>query len=137
MKSILVTACLLLGLSIPALAQSNSAKPDDSAQSADNVKRAGNATLQKVDSKTIYGYRIHYVEPVYPPLARKAKLQGDVVLNTIIDTTGKITKLKVLSGHPLLAASALDAVKQWKYRPFLLDGKAVPVDTTIMVHFHL
>jgi protein TonB len=60
-----------------------------------------------------------------------------VVLHTIIDTTGKVTNLKVLSGHPLLAVSALDAVKQWKYRPFLLDGKAVPVNTTITVRFHL
>lgn len=134
MKATLGTVCLLLGLSIPALAQSDRAKPDDGAKSADNTKTA---TPQKVDYKIIYGYRTHYVEPIYPPLARAAKIQGDVVLHAIIDTTGRVTRLKVLAGHPVLAASALDAVRQWKYRPYLLEGKAVSVDTTITVSFHL
>lgn len=134
MKATLGTVCLLLGLSIPALAQSDRAKPDDGAKSADNAKTA---TPQKVDYKIIYGYRTHYVEPIYPPLARAAKIQGDVVLHAIIDTTGRVTRLKVLAGHPVLAASALDAVRQWKYRPYLLEGKAVSVDTTITVSFHL
>jgi protein TonB len=131
MKRTLVAACLLLGLSIPALAQSGAAKPDD------NVKTADNAAPHKVDSKTAIGYKIHDVPPWYPPLAQRAKIQGDVVLHAIIDTTGKVTQLRVLSGHPILAKSALDAVRQWKYRPYLLDGKAVPVDTTITVSFHL
>src|ERR1051326_1784506 len=137
MKSLLVTACLLLGLSIPALAQSDSAKPENSAKPADNDKTASDATPHKVDTKIIYGYRTHYVAPWYPPGASQAKIQGDVVLNAIIDTTGKVTRLRVLSGHPLLAQSALDAVRQWKYRPYLLEGKAVPVDTTITVRFRL
>ncbi len=137
MKAILVTACLLLGLSIPVLAQSDNAKPDDSAKSADNAKTAGDATPQKVDYKIIYGYRTHYVEPFYPPGARLQKIQGDVVLNAIIDTTGKVTRLKVLWGHPLLAQSVVEAVRQWRYRPYVLEGKAVPVDTTITVSFHL
>jgi len=137
MKAILVTACLLLGLSIPALAQSDSAKPDDGAKSADNNKTADKGTPQKVDFKIIDGYRTHYVEPIYPPLARRAKIQGDVVLHAIIDTTGKVTRLKVLAGYPALAAFALGAVVQWKHRPYLLDGKVVPVDTTITVSFHL
>ena len=137
MKAILVTACLLLGLSLPALAQQDSAKPEGGAKSADTAKTAEKATPHKVDAKMIYGYRTHYVEPMYPPLAREAKIQGDVVLHAIIDTTGRVTRLRVLSGHPVLAISALDAVKQWKYRPYMLEGKAVPVDTTIMVRFHL
>jgi protein TonB len=137
MKAILATTCLLLGLSIPAFVQSDSAKTNDGEKSVDNAKTADKAPPQKVDYKIIYGYRTHYVEPIYPPLARRAKIQGDVVLHAIIDTTGKVTRLKVLSGHPVLAVSALDAVKQWKYRPYLLEGKVVPVDTTITVSFHL
>jgi len=136
MKPALITALLLLGLSIPALAQSDDAKPDDNAKPANNAKTPDNSAPHKVDSKVLVGYRIHSVDPVYPPLAQKAQIRGDVVLHAIIDRTGKVTRLMVLSGHPLLAKSALDAVRQWRYRPFLLEGKAVEVDTTITVRFH-
>jgi len=123
MKSILMAACLLLGLSIPVFAQSDGAKPDDSAKPADNAKTPDNSAPHKMNSATILGYRTHYVEPFYPPAARLAKIQGDVVLNAIIDKTGKVTWLRMLSGHPLLTKSALEAVRQWRYRPFLLEGK--------------
>jgi periplasmic protein TonB len=143
MKSILMAASLLLGLSIPAFAQSDSAKPVDSAKSddtgkpADSARQADNAAPHKVNYEVIKGYKIHDATPWYPPLAAKAHIQGDVILHAIIDTTGNVTRLRVLSGHPLLAQSALDAVKQWKYRPYLLEGKPVEVDTTITVKFHL
>ncbi len=75
--------------------------------------------------------------PVYPPLARQARIQGNVVLHAIIDKDGKVSELQVISGHPLLVQSALEAVKSWRYRPTQLNGEAVEVDTTITVSFVL
>jgi protein TonB len=75
--------------------------------------------------------------PVYPPLARQARIQGNVVLHAIIDKDGKVSELQVISGHPLLVQSALEAVKNWRYRPTQLNGDPVEVDTTITVSFVL
>jgi periplasmic protein TonB len=80
---------------------------------------------------------IRRVEPVYPALARQARVSGVVRLEAIIGEDGAIRQLRVLSGHPLLIPSARDAVKQWRYRPTLLGGVAVPVLTRIDVHFKL
>jgi periplasmic protein TonB len=76
-------------------------------------------------------------QPSYPPLARQARIQGQVVLHAIIDKDGRVSELSVISGHPLLVQSALEAVKQWRYRPTTLNGEAVEVDTTITVTFVL
>lgn len=83
------------------------------------------------------GLCIHRVEPPYPPLARAARVQGDVVLNAIIDVNGQITNLQLVSGHPMLVPAAIDAVKQWRYKPYLLNGQPVEVETTITVIFAL
>jgi|HubBroStandDraft_6_1064221.scaffolds.fasta_scaffold41979_5 protein TonB len=77
------------------------------------------------------------VEPKYPPIARGARAQGQVVLSAIISKTGEIEDLALLSGHPLLVPAAIEAVKQWRYRPYLLNGGAVEVVTTITVTFLL
>ncbi len=76
---------------------------------------------------------IHRVEPVYPALARQIHLEGTVQLHAIIGRDGTIQSLEVLSGHPLLVKSSLDAVRQWRYRPTLLNGEAVAVETSITV----
>jgi periplasmic protein TonB len=83
------------------------------------------------------GLLIHRVEPVYPPLARAARVQGEVVLSAVIDTNGQIQNLQLVSGHPMLVPSALAAVKQWRYKPYLLNGQPVEVETTITVIFTL
>jgi TonB family protein len=80
---------------------------------------------------------INRVAPEYPPLARQAGVQGTVVLHAMIGSDGKIAQLLVLSGHPLLIQAALVAVRQWTYKPTLLDGKPVEVETTITVPFAL
>jgi protein TonB len=80
---------------------------------------------------------IHQVNPVYPPLARQARVQGVVVLEAVISREGSIESLRVVTGHPLLNQAALDAVKQWKYRPTMLNGDAVEVITTVTVTFTL
>ncbi len=76
-------------------------------------------------------------QPVYPALARQARIQGNVVLHAIIDKDGRVGQLEVVSGHPLLVQAALDAVKQWRYQPTQLNGDPVEVDTTITVSFVL
>jgi protein TonB len=80
---------------------------------------------------------IRKVTPNYPPLARQARIQGSVNLEAVISTDGTIENLKVTSGHPMLVPAAIDAVKQWRYKPYLLNGSPVEVQTTIQVNFTL
>jgi len=83
------------------------------------------------------GLLIHRVEPSYPPLARAARVQGDVVLTAVISVDGEIENLQLVSGHPMLVPAAITAVKQWRYKPYLLNGQPVEVETTITVIFSL
>ncbi len=77
------------------------------------------------------------VEPVYPELARAARISGTVVLQVTVDVQGKVSDVRVMRGHPLLQRAAVDAVKQWRYAPTLLNGKPVSVLAPIMVAFKL
>ena len=72
-----------------------------------------------------------------PPLARQARIQGTVVLQARDQQDGRIENLHVISGHPMLVPSALEAVKQWKYKPYILNGEPVEVETQITVNFTL
>jgi protein TonB len=83
------------------------------------------------------GLLIHRMEPAYPPLARAARVQGEVLLSAVIDTNGTIQNLQLVSGHPMLVPSAIAAVKQWRYKPYLLNGQPVEVETQITVIFAL
>lgn len=83
------------------------------------------------------GLLIHRVDPSYPVLARQARVQGEVVLKAVIGTSGQIQDLQLVSGHPMLVPSAIEAVKQWRYKPYLLNGQPVEVETTITVIFQL
>ena len=76
-------------------------------------------------------------QPIYPAIAKAAHVQGTVILHAIISKEGVVEQLQLVSGHPLLVGSAMDAVRQWRYRPTLLYGEAVEVDTTIQVVFTL
>jgi protein TonB len=80
---------------------------------------------------------LYQPKPVYPPLARMARIQGTVVLQAILSRDGTIQDLKVLSGHPLLVQAALDAVRTWRYQPTLLNSEPVEVLTEIDVKFTL
>lgn len=83
------------------------------------------------------GLLIKRIEPTYPPLARAARVQGDVILSAIIDTNGEIKNLQLISGHPMLVPAALEAVRQWRYKPYLLNGQPVEVETVVTVIFTL
>ena len=80
---------------------------------------------------------IKKVTPTYPPLAKQARIQGTVRFNAVIGKDGTIQNLTVVSGHPLLVPAATDAVKQWVYKPTLLNGEPVEVITQIDVNFTL
>jgi protein TonB len=88
-------------------------------------------------SHMMEGNLIRRVQPDYPPIARSARIQGQVVLAAIISKEGRIENLRVLAGHPMLVRAALEAVSQWRYRPYILNGEPVEVETQITVNFSL
>ena len=91
----------------------------------------------RVSGGVTEGNKIFAPTPQYPAIAKTARIQGSVVLAAIISKSGNIENLRVISGHPMLVQSALDAVKQWRYKPYYLNGEPVEVDTTITVNFTL
>jgi protein TonB len=97
------------------------------------------ATPQKlrVSSGVADGLKIHDVQPAYPQMARIAHIQGDVTLQATISKSGVIENLHAVSGHPILIQAAMDAVRQWKYKPYILNGEPVEVETTVTVKFHM
>lgn len=80
---------------------------------------------------------VHDVPPQYPPEAGQARIQGTVVLMAVIGTDGTVKDVQVESGLPILAQAAINAVKQWRYRPYLIDGEPVEVDSRITINFTL
>ena len=81
--------------------------------------------------------RVKVVNPTYPPNARQSRTQGVVILEVVIGSNGKVTSTKVLKSLPFLDAAAIDAVKQWEYKPPLVDDKPTPVIMTVPVNFKL
>jgi TonB family protein len=77
------------------------------------------------------------VPPVYPPLARKESVSGDVVIRVQVEADGSVSSMKVISGHALLRQAAMDALRTWKYQPAMLDGKPVAMQTTVTVQFRM
>lgn len=91
----------------------------------------------RVDGDDQQSQLTHQVQPEYSQLAKQARIQGTVRLQAIISRDGRVTQLEVLNGHPLLVQSALEAVRQWRYRPTLLYGEPREVITTVDVAFRL
>jgi len=83
------------------------------------------------------GLLLSQAPPHYPPDARAARIQGTVVMKALINQAGEVVNLELISGHPMLAPAAMDAVKQWKYKPYLLKGNPVQVETQVTVNFTL
>ena len=124
-------------------------QPSDMAtQSSGQTAVPGNANaaaLTQSDKPTVItvskmvseGLLIHQVKPEYPPLARFSHRQGSVILRAVIGKDGFIKSLRMVAGDKVFEEAAVTAVKQWKYRPYLLAGKPVEVDTQITVNFVL
>jgi len=92
---------------------------------------------KRVPAALAQGNLIHDVKPQYPPQARHAKLEGTVVLLAVIGKDGSVQDVQVKSGAPLLVQAAIEAVKEWRYKPYLLNGQPVEVDTQIVINFTL
>jgi protein TonB len=99
--------------------------------------KAAIAKRVRVSQGVSQGLLIYRVEPKYPPIAQQAHIQGIVILTAVIDKDGIIQRLQLVSGHPMLATAAIDAVKQWRYKPYLLNGQPVEAETTVTVTFRL
>jgi protein TonB len=91
----------------------------------------------RVSSGVAEGMLIHQVKPPYPVAAKMARVEGSVALQAVIGKDGSIQNLRVISGHPLLTSAGLEAVKQWRYKPYYLNGEPVEVETQIVVNFLL
>ncbi len=103
-----------------------------------NSKNMSNApTLIRVGANVQQANLIQSAEPVYPPLAKQARVQGTVRFNVTIGKDGLLTNAQLVSGHPLLVAAAQQALMQYVYKPTLLNGKPVDVTTTVDINFTL
>ena len=81
--------------------------------------------------------KVAHVAPIYPSLAREARIEGTVILEAVIDERGGVTSARILRGHPALDGAALDAVRQWTFTPARLNGEPIPVVMTVTVRFQL
>jgi protein TonB len=106
------------------------ARPKEGKETTEPTKRIHVGTMEPA-------MLIHRVEPSYPPLGRQLRHEGRVELHALIATDGTIQSLEVISGDPLFIRSALDAVREWRYRPTILNGQPVEVDTHITVVYTL
>jgi len=108
--------------SVPVLAKASDPTP---------VKRI------RVASRVVEANLIHDVAPQYPPEAGRARIEGTVVLMAVIGTDGNVKDVRIESGLPMLAQAAIDAVRQWRYKPYMIDGEPVEVDSRITINFTL
>ncbi len=104
---------------------------------ADGSSSLGPSEALRVGGPVVEPTRTKRVSPRYPPEAAEARLQGVVILECTISPGGKVQEVRVVSGDPLLAQAAREAVSQWEYTPTLLDGVPVPVIMTVTVNFRL
>jgi TonB family protein len=91
----------------------------------------------RVSSEEAGRHLTNKVDAPYPPMARIARIQGEVIIDLSISETGSVSNVRAISGHPILIQSATDTVRQWRYEPFIRDGKAVPVKASVLVRFSM
>lgn len=136
---------LVIFVATAALAQGQTSSPQGTLTSQSSTQEP--SSQSSADAETMPSVRVtgnvgqaslmYQVAPVYPPLAKSAHVSGTVLLHCIIGTDGTVQDLHYVSGPPLLMKSAMDAVRQWRYTPTLINGKRVRVDTTVSVVFML
>ncbi|MGH9515679.1 MAG: energy transducer TonB [Terriglobales bacterium] len=110
---------------------------DTKSQNSRTAPEGARPMRVRVSQGVNQGMVISKVPPIYPVDAKAARIQGSVVIGVIIGRDGNVQSERLISGHPLLAPAAMDAVKQWKYRPYVLNGRAVEVDTQVTINFAL
>jgi TonB family protein len=106
-------------------------------QKAATREEDGTVSQSPVTPPAGNNYLLERVEPQYPEAAKQQHIQGPVILGVLVGIDGSVKDLSILSGHPLLASAATDAVRQWRFKPHQLKGKAVEFETRITVNFAL
>ena len=132
----IVAACAALGLATCATAlalglHANAISADHNSNSSQTPKQI------TLSSQVISRNLLTKAVPQYPPEAKNAKIQGTVVLSVVISDSGNVENIRVVSGPNELQQSAIDAVRQWKYKPYLLNGDPIEVKTTINIIYSL
>jgi protein TonB len=112
-------------------------RPTSPVAPPEEIKRKAEKRPLKLSEPIVEAQLLSRIEPRYPPLALQMRQAGTVILHAIISRDGHINALEVVSGSPYFVQTALDAVRQWRYRPTLLNGEPVEVETTITVVFRL
>jgi protein TonB len=130
---IVIAAALIVSWSGLATGQSQ----DQSSPPAATPAHQDDSQRVSVAAGVMRSFQIRKVNPTYPEKARRKRIQGTVTMNAIIDQGGNVASLELVSGDPILAKAAMEVVKQWKYRPYVLDGHAVEVETVLQVNFAL
>ncbi len=91
----------------------------------------------RVGGRVMPPKQIFAPEPIYPPLAKQAKIQGEVVIDAVIDTQGNVVQMQVVSGHPLLIPAATETLRKWRYQPTYLNDEPISVQLYVTIHFRL
>jgi protein TonB len=137
-KMKIATWCLMLCVATALAAQESTPESKGETTPAPaRIPKIATPQRVRVSQGVTSGLLLKRVNPKYPPKARANGIQGTVVLHAVISKEGDVVDLTVVSGDPLLAKSAIKAVKQWKYRPYLLEGKPIQVDTEVQVNYTL
>jgi TonB family protein len=110
-------------------------RADSNTATASPIPALGTPQRVRVSSGVEQGLLVTKVNPDYPPDAKQQHIQGLVVMKVIIGKDGNVESAELISGHPLLAPAALDAVKQWKFKPYLLNGNPIEAESQIQVNF--
>ncbi len=133
-QAVLIAACAVVGVATCGSALALGMHVDAASNS---LAPSGPVRPLKVSGGVMAGNNLSKVMPKYPEAAKKAKIQGAVVLNALISKDGNVENLQAVSGPEELRASAIEAVRQWTYKPFLLNGNPVEVNTTVTVTYSL
>jgi TonB family protein len=136
-RTLVIITCLIFGAGTCGTALALRMRVDQPASTGGPAPAAGQGAPLKVKPGIMAGNIESQVRPVYPPDAKKRKIQGSVVLHAIIGKDGKVDTLAIISGPKELQKSAIDAVSKWVYRPYLLNGNPTEVETTITVTYSL
>jgi TonB family protein len=153
LNSILATITILCALAAAALGQSATPSPSPAPSATPSPAETPQASPTpgspqappslparrnyRISQGVAEKNKVHNVTPEYPIAARANMIEGDVLLKILIGRNGDVESLETISGHPMLAQAAMNAVKKWKYKPLTIHGEAVPVETTVKISYHM
>ena len=133
----MLAALVTIGVASRPTPQQSQEQAKSPAAQSETVQQSDLPQRVRVSQAVEKGLCLKRTAPKYPKKARNKGIQGTVLLHVIISKTGDVATVELISGELLLATAAIDAVKQWKYKPYLLQGNPVEIDTQVQVNFTL